>query len=222
MSEKWKRMYNQDWEIYEKFASAEDAFDSAWKSVVSHVDFSNKSVFEMGCGTGKYTDKIAAIADKVYANDISKIMIDKAKERCSTRSNIEYIHASAENNRLPENSVDIVFSAWGYVAGDLIFAKKIEEEFQRILKPGGEVWLLDNYYEGEFNSLRGKKADVMYAEEQLGYELVQVIPTVFCFDSVQEAGCVLGYILGEDVKQYVVSNKIHTINDKVALLRKRW
>lgn len=222
MSGKWRDMYNRDWEIYELFSNAEDALDEAWKKVTYIMDFFQKDVLEIGCGTGKYTKKLAPIVNRLYANDISELMIAKAQEKCRAFNNIEYIHASVENNNLPSHSVDAIFSAWGYPAGDLTFCKALEKELGRIIKTGGQVLLLDNYYEGEFNFLRGKKTQKKYAEEGLGYELVDVVPTIFEFSSVNEAAFVLGYILGEPAQTYVKENNLRTVKDNVAILRKQW
>lgn len=222
LGDKWSNMYNRDSDIYEAFSAAEDYYDSTWDRLRAHVDFSHKTVFEMGCGTGKYTSKIASIAKKVYANDISKLMLNKASHNCRGYSNIEYILASAENNNLPDNTADIVFSAWGYVAGNNEFSAILEKEFCRLLNPNGEVWLLDNYYQGEFNELRGKKTNHHFAEEELGYELVEIISTVFVFNSPREAASIMGYILGDSVEKYILKNNKKEIKDKVALLRKRY
>lgn len=223
MGNEWRESYNGRWKIYDIFSKREDYPDAAWKAVKKRVDFQKKVVFEMGCGTGKYTRKIATLAKHLFANDISEVMIEKAKDACHDLSNITYICDSAHKSGLPDNSIDIIFSAWGYVAGDIELAQKVENEFCRILKPGGEVWILDNYYEGQFTQLRGKKViedGNKYSEEKYGYKLVEIIPTYFLFESVEEAAEIFGFLFGNRTKETIIQNDIMKITDTVALMRK--
>lgn len=225
MSEKWRESYNSQWEIYDTFSKREDYFDAAWRKLTELVDFHGKTVFEMGCGTGKYTHKLASLVQHLFANDISSVMIERAKNTCSQHTNITYICESAHNSGLPDESVDIIFSAWGYVAKDDTLVTAVEKEFQRILKPGGSVWLLDNYYEGEFTELRGKKLEpnsCKYAEAKFGYQLIDVIPAMFAFKSVDEAADICGFLFGEKVGRFIKDNNITNIKDNIALLYKSY
>lgn len=222
MGEEWRRSYREGWEIYDKFSKYEDFEDKVWRRLLEIVDFKNKVIFEMGCGTGKYTQKMAQIANKVYANDISSQMIRVAKKKCSAKKNVEYICASAEKSGLPDHCVDYVFSAWGYCANDDKFAQKLNTEFKRILKPGGSIWLLDNYYDGEFTIIRNKRINFMeplYSEWKYGYELVDVVKTEFVFPNVEEAAKVFSYLFGETAASYIRKKDKSIITDKVAILR---
>lgn len=225
MGAEWRESYQNRWDIYDIFSRREDFPDAAWNTVRKHIDFSGKTVFEMGCGTGKYTNKIAELAEHLYANDISEMMIERARTNCSNHSNITYICASAETSGLPDASVDIIFSAWGYVAGNTEIAGRVEREFARILRPGGEVWLLDNYYEGEFTKIRGKElidgAD-KYAEKRFGYSLVDTISTYFLFDSIDEAASVFGFLFGDKAKNTIINNQVTKIEDYIALMKKTY
>lgn len=225
MGDEWRKSYQEKWKVYDIFSRREDFQDLAWKTFQEMVDLNGKTVFEMGCGTGKYTKKIATLAKKIYANDISKVMIEQAKKACSSFQNITYICESAHKSGLPEHSVDIIFSAWGYVAGDSELALNVEKEFERILKPGGEVWLLDNYYEGQFTMLRGKKVlsdESKYPEEKYGYLLKKVIPTNFLFDSIEEAADVFGFLFGQTARDTIIRDGLIKIEDNIALMKKTY
>lgn len=225
MGNTWRESYKKRWQIYDIFSKREDYPDAAWKSIIQEINFHGKIVFEMGCGTGKYTKKIAQLADSLFANDISEVMIQKTQETCKDFSNITYICESAHESGLPDHSVDIVFSAWGYVAGDPDFAMQLEKEFNRILKPGGTVWLLDNYYEGEFTRLRGKNPQPgtpMYPEQKYGYHLVKKINTYFQFESVEEASDIFGFLFGENAQRTILKNNTMKIGDTIALMKKAY
>lgn len=221
MSNTWKKMYNEDCDIYEAFTYSEDKGDLVWKRIIEKIDFSKKIVFEMGCGTGKYTEKLAGVVDQLFANDISPKMLERAKAKCSNYNNIKYILESAHNCNLPSNSVDIVFSAWGYVAGDLEFSRKLDQEFKRILRQNGEIWLIDNYYSGEFYGfMKRDNTKCRFAEEELGYELVDIVRTTYEFSTVDEAARIFGYIFGKKVEEYIRQNHKTKIENEVAIMKK--
>ena len=225
MGAEWRESYQSRWDVYDIFSKREDCPDAAWSTVKKWVNFDGKTVFEMGCGTGKYTQKIAPLVNYLYANDISETMIEKAMVTCCDYSNITYICESADKSGLPDCSVDLIFSAWGYVAGDSELAQRVEKEFARILKPGGEVWLLDNYYEGQFTEIRGKvinSNEDKYSEKKFGYSLMEVISTYFLFDSVEEAAGVFGFLFGDKVRETIIADDIVKIEDSIALMKKKY
>lgn len=222
MNDKWSDSYNHNGMIYDLFSMYEDYKGYVWESVTQKVSFKNKVVFEMGCGTGKYTHLISQNAAKVYANDISELMIKIAKEKCSASNNIEYINSSAESVlSVPDHSVDIIFSAWGYVSTPSI-ARKVEQEFARILKPAGEVILVDNYFEGEFTEMREKKVDQreMCLVTQYGYDIIEVVRTAFEFPSLQLAKEICGEIFGKKAISFFDKKGEPTMSDSVAILYK--
>lgn len=223
MGAEWRKSYQSRWDVYDIFSKREDAPDIVWSTVKNRVNFNGKIVFEMGCGTGKYTKKMAPLVKHLYANDISETMIEKTRDTCCDYSNISYICESADKSGLPDCSVDLIFSAWGYVAGDFELACRVEKEFARILKPGGEIWLVDNYYEGQFTTIRGKALkpeEDKYSEKKLGYSLVEVIPTYFLFESVEEAAGVFGFLFGDYARETIIANNIVKIEDSIALIKK--
>jgi ubiquinone/menaquinone biosynthesis C-methylase UbiE len=73
-------------------------------------------VLEIGCGPGFFTETISLTigqAGKVYAQDVQKEMLNKAKKRLSylqTKDNISYILSCASRIDLPDNSIDVVFA----------------------------------------------------------------------------------------------------------------
>ena len=71
--------------------------------------YQNKNVLEIGCGTGRMTEFIAAEFNQIYATDISGEMIRKGQERLPDIKNIKWIET--DGLELPENiQVDLVFS----------------------------------------------------------------------------------------------------------------
>lgn len=223
MNDNWKDSYNSKGAIYDAFSKYEDYKGKVWEAINKKVNFCNKKVFEMGCGTGKYTYLIAETASKVYANDISALMIHMAQEKCAMFNNIEYITSSAESvSSVPDHSVDIIFSAWGYVSTPHI-ARKVEEEFDRILKDNGEIILVDNYFEGEFTEMREKYVDgtEMCLVSQYGYSLLEIVRTAFEFPSMDYAKEICGIIFGQKALSFFDNKGEPTMEDSVAVLYKK-
>ena len=98
-------------------------------SAILHQKFPNKqiSVLDTGCGEGYYTERIRTALENpiIYGLDVSKDAIVYAAKRYK---NIDFCVAS--NNALPfdDNSFDAILS---------LFAPLCEQEFARVLKPGG-------------------------------------------------------------------------------------
>ena len=222
--EKWSETYNEAWKIYDRFSECEDFEDNAFKALLTHIDFNGKVVYEYGCGTGKYTSKIAGLCHKLYANDISPLMIEKAKERCSDKFNVEYITASAENSGLADESVDIVFGAWAGPRFDGTNAiDAIEEEFSRILKKDGSVWLFENYLKGEFSQMRGNEQQFAPAAyflnpfAKIGYNLVECVPAYWKFCDLDEAKHICSFIFGHNAINFFNQKGYPVMEDNIAI-----
>ncbi len=102
-------------------------------------------VLEIGTGTGAFARYIATKAEKVYAADVSKIMLDYAKQQAvkANLTNIEFLHAGFLSFNLPDASVNAVVS--GLALHHLPDAWKMMalERIAAVLKPGGRLQLLD-------------------------------------------------------------------------------
>lgn len=223
MNDNWNESYLHRCEMYDLFSQYEDYRENVWNKILELTNMRGKIVFEMGCGTGKYTKLLAQNARFVYANDISTAMVEFAKQKCSSFSNIFYVNSSAENvPDIPDKSVDLIFSAWGYVSTPPI-ARRVEKEFQRIIKRNGEIWLIDNYFDGEFTEMRQKHTDgeQMCLITQYGYELISVVETAFEFPDLDIAKQVCGSIFGCKAEVFFDNKGIPVLEDKVAILHKK-
>ncbi|NOX16293.1 MAG: class I SAM-dependent methyltransferase [Epsilonproteobacteria bacterium] len=73
------------------------------------VDFKNKSVIDVGCGTGIYTIKIAKIAKSVVGIDFSINMLEALNEDCKKLNinNIKTRHSTWDDFKLNNQKFDI-------------------------------------------------------------------------------------------------------------------
>lgn len=102
-------------------------------------DFKEKTVLEIGCGTGRITEFLSQHFRKIFAVDISEKMIEEGRQRLKHVSNIEF---AAINGVLyptiSDSSVDFVFSfiVFQHMPNKKVVRKNFEE-IKRVLKNNG-------------------------------------------------------------------------------------
>jgi malonyl-CoA O-methyltransferase len=119
-----------------------------------------KSVFEIGCGTGKNTLLLSQIAQTVYAVDFSTAMIEKAKEKVNS-VNVTFITADITNQWICSNeSIDLI--TCNLVLEHIKDLSKIFSEASRVLVPGGYFFICELH---PFRQYRGTKANFQRNQE---------------------------------------------------------
>ncbi|MEN9685136.1 MAG: hypothetical protein RLZZ28_922 [Bacteroidota bacterium] len=112
-------------------------------SLMAETTFTNKSVIDIGCGTGRHWPKI--LSEKpltIKGYDVSREMLSMAIKKFP-----DYFFYQLQNNLLPEldGSVDLIISTLTIAhIEDITAALK---EWTRVLKPGGEILLTDYHPE---------------------------------------------------------------------------
>jgi ubiquinone/menaquinone biosynthesis C-methylase UbiE len=113
------------------------------KELINKIDFPDKGVsIDLMCGTGYVTGLIAEkFEGKVIGIDISDGMLNVAKKKYNDKYKFIQSDVIKYLESQPSESVDVVVCAWG-----LGFTKpfKVIKEITRILKPSGQVGIIDN------------------------------------------------------------------------------
>ncbi|MFN2534440.1 MAG: class I SAM-dependent methyltransferase, partial [Pseudonocardiaceae bacterium] len=94
-------------------------------------------VLDVAAGTGNVAIRAAALGARVTAADIAPRMVQLGRER--TGPAVQWIEADVEELPIPDNTVDVVLSAFG-----VVFAPRPEvalAQLRRVLKPGGRLAL---------------------------------------------------------------------------------
>lgn len=129
-------------------------------AVTSKVDA--EKVLDVGCGTGKFTRRLARKADRVVGVDVSIGMLRRAR-RYALRDGVEpgYLRADAARLPFPDESFDHVVCAGAFH----LFPdkKRALGEIERVLEPGGGLtlttlvdrWLAGNAVVQRFLALLG-------------------------------------------------------------------
>jgi len=133
--------YNKISSVYdEKWTDHMNTFSM---EMISRIKFpkSGKGI-DLTCGTGYVTNLMAEkLKGEVTGVDISDEMLEIAKKKYGDKCHFECRDALEFLKEQPSESVDIVTCAWG-----LGFLKPymIIKEISRVLKPGGQVAIIDD------------------------------------------------------------------------------
>ena len=128
--------------------------------------FKDKIVLDAGCGSGKFSATIAKLgASKVIGLDIGEHAIKFAQgqaKKINYGKVLEFKEGSILDIPLDDNSVDMVWSN-GVIHHTTNYDKCVEE-FSRVIKPGGTLFLYVNGFFGLFeliqDTLRISNSDI--------------------------------------------------------------
>lgn len=116
-----------------------------YKHIVKDDDLEGKVVLDLGCGFGWFCLMAEERgAKKIYGVEISNEDLETAKNNINSKK-IEFKVGSAVHIPLPDNSVDTVVS-WEVIEHiPENNERKMFEEVERVLKPGGRFYLSTPY-----------------------------------------------------------------------------
>jgi len=223
-NERWYEVYSKNPEIYDLFSKYEDYGNKVLKELLKEVNFEDKYVLDIGCGTGKYIPLIAPLCKRYYALDISKEMLGFAKQKNRNLNNIIYLLADSSKIPLMDDSIDIVFSSWGL---SMSVIEGTMREIHRVLRHKGEIWSLGNYPYSEFMFLRGKnsikrdKKTMEILNSKYGLKVKKVVKTKFVFPSEGLARRILKHIFGEKALRYSKLKSVKELKHNIVMHHKK-
>jgi ubiquinone/menaquinone biosynthesis C-methylase UbiE len=122
-----------------------------------------QTILDIGCGNGWFTAKLAPFAHEVVGMDVGKQELATAA-RCFPDERITFL-CCTDWSLLPASYFDcIVFNA---SIQYFPFSTQFWNDLFRLLKPGGEIHLLDSpfYSAGEVNAAK-KRSEVYFRKQQ--------------------------------------------------------
>jgi ubiquinone/menaquinone biosynthesis C-methylase UbiE len=115
---------------------------------------------DIGAGTGKWTELIAARGYEIFAVEPNDDMRKELENTLAAFGNAHIISGTDTDTKLPEHSVNIVTVAQALHWLDI---EKFRKECERILKPGGKViTIYNNNPEGSSPKLSKLSTDEFY------------------------------------------------------------
>ena len=142
--------------IYHKPERQQDI--AAATAILQNI-FLNKQVLEIACGTGFWTEKIAAIATAVHAIDINQSVINIAQQKHFVRANVFFELADFFQYQ-PAQQYDGLFG--GFIWSHILLQETTTfiEAIHRYIVPGGTVVFIDN------NFVPGRNLPITYIDEK--------------------------------------------------------
>ncbi len=118
------------------------------------LSLDGKHILELGCGSAEITRNIATsgVDRKITALEIDEIAHQK-NTQISDLPNVTFALSGAQEIPLADESVDIVFmfKSLHHVPFDLM--EQSLQEIKRVLKPGGQAYISEPVFAGDFNEV---------------------------------------------------------------------
>jgi SAM-dependent methyltransferase len=115
----------------------------------------DKSLLEIGCGIGRFEEALAPEVRFAVGVDVSAAMLAQARRRCAALPNTAFLRSSGlDLAAFADGGFDLVLAidSFPYLvqAGGELAARHIEEA-ARVLKPGGDLVILNFSYRGDLD-----------------------------------------------------------------------
>lgn len=142
VTEETRKRYNRISSVYDQMEwLIERYFFSKWRQLLWDNIRAN-NVLEIGVGTGKNIPYYPA-SSKVTAVDLSPGMMEKAKLRAQQlKREIDFHIMDVESLKFPDNTFDAALAT--FVFCSVPNPVQGMKELGRVVKPGGDIWLLDH------------------------------------------------------------------------------
>lgn len=152
--------YSKRAKEYEKiYAKPERQDELKVAETVLQGMFINKNVFEICCGTGYWTERIAKTATSVFATDVNESMLEIARYKSYGRAKMSFGLADIYNYEIAERQENLFGGfIWSHIqVQDLDnFLRKING----FVVPGATVVFMDN------NFAEGSNHPIAFTDEQ--------------------------------------------------------
>jgi ubiquinone/menaquinone biosynthesis C-methylase UbiE len=139
--------YSKSWEASVKQPGMQHVGDE-WGSPALSEDIIHRYVepylkadtkaLEIGCGEGKYSEKLAPLCTALICADVSGRMIERAKQRLHGFTNIEFAKLNGlDLSQFASESINLIFSFDCFVHIEIEDVYYYLQEIKRVLKPEG-------------------------------------------------------------------------------------
>lgn len=138
--------YSERAKEYEKiYLKAERQEDLKNGSQALQEIFRDKNMLEICCGTGYWTEKIAATAHSIFATDINKSMLEIAQSKSYPKANVTFGIADLFTY-VPPQKFEALFGGFIWSHIQLQDLDDFLSQVNKFVMPGGLVVFMDNHF----------------------------------------------------------------------------
>ena len=127
---------------YEIENRAADPDGRLWAAMTAGATWQDRTVLDLGCGTGFHLPAFAATARRVVGIEPHPGLVRLARRRTRALANVEVLAGTAQQVPLPDASVDVVHARWAYFFGP--GCEPGLAELDRVVRRGGTAMVIDN------------------------------------------------------------------------------
>jgi ubiquinone/menaquinone biosynthesis C-methylase UbiE len=132
-------------EYEQVYSKPERQHDLAEAATILQTSFAGKNVFEIACGTGYWTKRIAEKASSVFATDINDAVLEIARHKAYENNNVLFVQADV-NHYQPSRKYKALFGGffWSHIPVQEL--RDFLKNTNRLVLPGGLIVFMDNNY----------------------------------------------------------------------------
>ncbi len=129
-------------QTYEVENRAADPDGRLWAAMESLCSWSDRTVLDLGCGTGFHLPRFAEVAGAVVGVDPHPGLLALAARRTRRLDNVSLLAGTAQTVPLADHSVDVIQARWAYFFGP--GCEPGLAELDRVIRRGGTAFVIDN------------------------------------------------------------------------------
>lgn len=172
---------------YENFSKCEDYYNQIQEYLLDNYQLSDKTVLEIGAGSGKFTDFLSKNSKRLYVSEKSQSLIEINKSKNCNQKNIEFILGDAKDLNLQKNSVDIIFAGWSLTSMRDVY-EELKPVLLNLLKKNGKIIAIENAGNDEFCKMMNIENFTKEIKEkfiEIGFVQKAILNTTIVLSSVE-------------------------------------
>lgn len=116
--------------------------EAAMSSVTPAGSWADRTLLDLGCGTGFHLPRWAEHAGRVVGVEPHPALVALARRRTRRLDHVDVLAGTAQDLPLPDASVDLVQARWSYFFGP--GCEPGLAELDRVVRRGGTAYVIDN------------------------------------------------------------------------------
>ncbi|GAA2148704.1 class I SAM-dependent methyltransferase [Nocardioides koreensis] len=130
------------YEVENRAVDPDGRLEAAMTSVLGGGGWAQRSVLDLGCGTGFHLPRFAATAATVTGIEPHPDLAALARRRTRRLDHVAVLTGTAQALPLPDASVEVVHARWAYFFGP--GCEPGLAELDRVVRRGGTAFVIDN------------------------------------------------------------------------------